>query len=103
METLSHAVEPAVVKIFAAGLAPVESTDTNKTAFLAQQRSVGSGVIMDPQGYILTNAHVVQRARTLSVLVPDMTGMVDGGSGNDRAEPPATAMPARVVGYGCGD
>jgi serine protease Do len=97
METLSHAVEPAVVKIYAAGLAPVESTDTNKTAFLAQQRSVGSGVIMDPQGYILTNAHVVQRARTLSVLVPDLSGMVDG-SGNDRAEPPATAMPARVVG-----
>ncbi len=72
METLSHAVEPSVVKIYAAGLAPVENADANRTAFLAQQRSVGSGVIMDPQGYILTNAHVVQRARTLSVLVPDL-------------------------------
>jgi serine protease Do len=97
MESLSHAVEPAVVKIYATGLAPVENADSNRTAFLAQQRSVGSGVIMDPQGYILTNAHVVQRARTLSVLVPDLTGMVDTG-GSDRAEPPATAMPARVVG-----
>ena len=97
MESLAHAVEPAVVKIYSAGLAPVESGDTNRTAFLAQQRSVGSGVIMDPQGYILTNAHVVQRARTLSVLVPDLSGVVDTG-GSDRAEPPATAMPARVVG-----
>ena len=97
MESLAHAVEPAVVKIYSAGLAPVESGDTNRTAFLAQQRSVGSGVIMDPQGYILTNAHVVQRARTLSVLVPDLSGIVDTG-GSDRAEPPATAMPARVVG-----
>jgi S1-C subfamily serine protease len=97
MESLAHAVEPAVVKIYAAGLAPVESGDTNRTAFLAQQRSVGSGVIMDPQGYILTNAHVVQRARTLNVLVPDTSGMVQTG-GSDRAEPPATAMPARVVG-----
>jgi serine protease Do len=97
MESLAHAVEPAVVKIYASGLAPVESGDTNKTAFLAQQRSVGSGVIMDPQGYILTNAHVVQRARTLNVLVPDLSGMVETG-GSDRAEPPATAMPARVVG-----
>ena len=52
---------------------------------------------MDPQGYILTNAHVVQRARTLNVLVPDMRGMEETG-GSDRAEPPATAVPARVVG-----
>jgi serine protease Do len=97
METLAHAVEPAVVKIYSSGLAPVESSNTNRTAFLAQQRSVGSGVIMDPQGYILTNAHVVQRARTLNVLVPDVSGSTETG-GSDRAEPPATAMPARVVG-----
>ncbi|MGC2400367.1 MAG: trypsin-like peptidase domain-containing protein [Acidobacteriaceae bacterium] len=97
METLAHAVEPAVVKIYAAGLAPVEGADTNRTAFLAQQRSVGSGVIMDPQGYILTNAHVVQRARTLNVLVPDLTGAVEN-SGSNRSEPPSTAVPARVVG-----
>lgn len=97
MESLAHAVEPAVVKIYAAGLAPVESGDTNRAAYLAQQRSVGSGVIMDPQGYILTNAHVVQRARTLNVLVPDLSGMAETG-GSDRAEPPATAMPARVIG-----
>jgi serine protease Do len=87
-----------VVKIYATGLAPVESSDTNRTAFLAQQRSVGSGVVMDPQGYILTNAHVIQHARTLSVLVPDMTGIVPSGNETDRAEPPATAVPARVVG-----
>ena len=97
METLAHAVEPAVVKIYSSGLAPVESNTTSRTAFLAQQRSVGSGVIMDPQGYILTNAHVVQRARTLNVLVPDVSGAAETG-GSDRAEPPATAMPARVVG-----
>ncbi len=98
MESLAHTIEPAVVKIYSTGLAPVENGDTNRTAFLAQQRSVGSGVIMDAQGgYILTNAHVVQHARTLSVLVPDMSGVVDAGDGN-RAEPPATAVPARIVG-----
>jgi serine protease Do len=96
MQTLAHAIEPAVVKIYATGLAPVETGDTNRTAFLAQQRSVGSGVIMDAQGYILTNAHVVQHARTLSVLVSDMSGVE--ATGEDRAEPPATAVPARIVG-----
>src|SRR5271154_1503810 len=98
MQTLAHSIEPAVVKIYATGLAPVESGDTNRAAFLAQQRSVGSGVIMDAvQGYILTNAHVVQHARTLSVLVSDMSGVEAAGEG-DRAEPPATAVPARIVG-----
>jgi serine protease Do len=97
MQTLAHSIEPAVVKIYATGLAPVENGDSNKTAFLAQQRSVGSGVIMDAQGYILTNAHVVQHARSLSVLVSDMTGAAAVGSG-DRAEPPATAVPAHIVG-----
>jgi serine protease Do len=97
MESLAHAIEPSVVKIYSTGLAPVESGDANRTAFLAQQRSVGSGVVMDAQGYILTNAHVVQHARTLSVLAPDMSGVVDAGDGN-RVEPPATAMPARIVG-----
>ena len=97
MQTLAHSIEPAVVKIYATGLAPVENGDTNRTAFLAQQRSVGSGVIMDAQGYILTNAHVVQHARSLSVLVSDMSG-AQAASAGDRAEPPATAVPARVVG-----
>jgi serine protease Do len=97
MQTLAHAIEPAVVKIYSTGLAPVENGDTNRTAFLAQQRSVGSGVIMDAQGYILTNAHVVQHARTLSVLISDMSGVEAPGNG-DRAEPPATAVPARIVG-----
>src|SRR6202046_579716 len=97
MQTLAHTIEPAVVKIYATGLAPVESGDANRTAFLAQQRSVGSGVIMDAQGYILTNAHVVQHARTLSVLVADVSGAADVDNG-DRAEPPATALAARVVG-----
>ncbi len=95
MQTVAHSIEPAVVKIYATGLAPVENGDTSRTAFLAQQRSVGSGVIMDAaQGYILTKAHVVQHARTLSVLVSDMSGMV--AAGEDRAEPLArTALSRR--------
>jgi serine protease Do len=97
MQTLAHSIEPAVVKIYATGLAPVENADSNRTAYLAQQRSVGSGVIMDAQGYILTNAHVVQHARSLSVLVSDMSAASAVGSG-DRAEPPATAVPAHIVG-----
>jgi serine protease Do len=36
-----------------------------------RQRSLGSGVIMDPKGYIVTNAHVVERADRIQVRLMD--------------------------------
>ena len=99
LQTLSHAVEPAVVKIYATGLAPV-SDEPNKTALLAQQRMLGAGAIMDANGYILTNAHVVEHARSLSVLVSNLSEdstQSDEPDGS-RGEPPATALPARIIG-----
>ncbi|MCB5264845.1 MAG: trypsin-like peptidase domain-containing protein [Candidatus Cloacimonetes bacterium] len=34
-------------------------------------QSIGSGVIYDPQGYIITNAHVVNGATEIKVVLPD--------------------------------
>ncbi|WP_158791349.1 S1C family serine protease, partial [Granulicella sp. L60] len=96
LQTLSHAVEPTVVKIYATGLAPV-ADEPGRTSFLAQQRMLGAGAIMDSSGYILTNAHVVQHARSLSVLVPDLSKS-SGDSDGNRDEPPSTALPARIIG-----
>jgi 2-alkenal reductase len=36
---------------------------------LTQPRSLGSGVIIDPQGYVVTNSHVVQGNESLSVIM----------------------------------
>ena len=96
LQTLSHAVEPAVVKIYATGLAPAPG-DSNNTAFLVQQRSLGAGSIMDPNGYILTNAHVIQNARSISVLLPDFSKGFEP-SDDKTSEPPTMAVPARVIG-----
>ena len=95
LQNLSHSIEPSVVKIYAAGLAPV-SEDNEQTSLVAQQRVVGSGAIMDARGYILTNAHVVQHARSLSVLVSAVSGAPV--SDDSRSEPPSTALPARIIG-----
>ncbi len=96
LQTLSHAIEPAVVKIYASGLAPV-SGQSHNTAYLAQQQSLGAGSIMDPNGYILTNAHVIQNARSISVLVPDLSKNFEPSDGRS-SELPTTVIPARVIG-----
>jgi 2-alkenal reductase len=36
---------------------------------LSQPRSLGSGVIIDPQGYVVTNSHVVEGNESLSVIM----------------------------------
>jgi len=36
-----------------------------------KQRGLGSGVIIDPEGYILTNEHVINEADKITVILPD--------------------------------
>ena len=43
----------------------------NATPEGARQRSLGSGVILDTKGYIVTNAHVVEKADRIRVSLPD--------------------------------
>src|SRR5215203_601946 len=66
LEALSNQVAPAVVQVFAVGYEP-PSDAAEERSLLAQQRSTGSGVILDPDGYIVTNAHVVQGAYRVQV------------------------------------
>jgi serine protease Do len=65
-EMLSESVSPAIVQILSTGYTPGRSDADN---VLTKQVNTGSGVVLDPAGYIVTNAHVVAGARRIQVAV----------------------------------
>src|ERR1035437_4640767 len=69
LQALAERVGPSVVTIEVTGLATVQNSNARKTTYIAEEQGVGSGIVVDPSGYILTNAHVVEHANTVSVLV----------------------------------
>jgi serine protease Do len=70
LEAVVAKVSPAVVQIMVTGYGPLEEHgETNKTV-LAREHAIGSGIIVDPDGYIMTNAHVVQGAQRIRVILP---------------------------------
>jgi serine protease Do len=91
-EVLVERVSPAVVQVIATGYAGLQQP--RETAVLTRQREGGSGVILDPGGYVITNAHVVANARRVQVVLPrprdaDFRSIV---------RPPGKVFEATIVG-----
>ena len=70
LENLAARVSPAVVQILVTGYGPLQEQTRSETALIVRQHAVGSGVIVDPSGYIMTNAHVVENAQRIRVALP---------------------------------
>jgi serine protease Do len=70
LEGLAEKVSQGVVQILVTGYGPVEESARTETALIARQRAIGSGVVVDPSGYVMTNAHVVEGARRIRVVLP---------------------------------
>lgn len=83
VEELCASVSPAVVQIEVRLRAPVDNGDGRRTGFVANQNASGSGVIVDADGYIVTNAHVVEGAREIDVSVAQ-PALGDGKSADNR-------------------
>jgi serine protease Do len=66
----TRAVSPAVVEILTTAHVPGEALVPRPADLVSTRRGSGSGVIVDAEGYILTNAHVVQDAQQLRIEIP---------------------------------
>jgi len=73
-----ESVLPAVVQILTSGYAPVGASD-RPGSLLSRTQGGGSGVIVDADGYIVTNAHVIDGARRIQVRLPRATSGINRG------------------------
>lgn len=95
MEALSRKVSHAVVQIFSTGYSFNEDSSATNASLISRQRSSGSGVILTPDGYIVTNSHVVQSARRVQVQLSFGMPVTEGGRHFER---PPKLIEAKVVG-----
>ena len=92
VQELTAKVTKSVVQIVATGYGLKSEKQANDTALFEPQEAIGAGVILSADGYIVTNAHVVQGARKIRVRLPGL----EAPGGDDLT--PHGPVNAKVVG-----
>ena len=100
VRALVKRVAPSVVHIVVIGYGPVDNSRNNASLVLGKQQSVGSGLIIDPDGYIVTNAHVLHGAHRVQVKIP---AAIDDETACSLATTRGRTLEARIVGIDAGD
>jgi serine protease Do len=96
-EGLVKKVSPAVVEVLVTGYGTADEDDTQDSSPVGRERSLGAGIIVDPDGYIITNYHVVKGSDRVRVqFTPENA---------DESQPFAQlrrrgrVLPAKVIGF----
>ena len=95
LQALARRVGPAVVQVFVSSVVPGPQRGEAVGGLLSRQRGSGSGVIVDAQGTIVTNAHVVAGARRVQVQLAEPR---PGSPGRSILKPAGPRHEARIVG-----
>jgi serine protease Do len=98
VEELTTRVLPSVVQVLVTGYGPVDERmrGGQPGPVIGRQRSIGSGAIIDSDGYIITNAHVVAGATRVQVVLHRT--MPDAGPVRSLAGEASQTVDARIVG-----
>src|ERR1700721_2621665 len=73
LQELTARVSPSIVQVQVTGYRAINDKNDTDASTIGRQRSLGSGVIVDPDGYIITNAHVVKGAQRVRVVLTPVT------------------------------
>jgi serine protease Do len=73
LEELTSRVSPSIVQVQVTGYRSIEAKSQDEASLIGRERSLGSGVIVDSDGYIITNAHVVKGAQRIRVVISPRT------------------------------
>jgi serine protease Do len=96
VDALTRKVWPSVVQILVTSYGPREDLSRGDASIvLGRQRSTGSGFVIDPDGYIVTNAHVVSGAQRVQIVLPAENA---DGTLSSALSGKAYELPARIVG-----
>ena len=97
-ESLVKRVSPAVVEVLVTGYGTGEEDEDDKSSPspFGRERSLGSGVLIDPDGYIVTNFHVVKGADRVRVVLTPPVG--PDGEAPAMLKSKGRILNARIVG-----
>ena len=73
IDALTRKVWPSVVQILVSSYGPQNERPQGGSGVgvvMGRQQSSGSGFVIDPEGYIITNAHVVNNAQRVQIVLP---------------------------------
>ena len=96
IDALTRKVWPSVVQILVSSYGAREDGDRGDTdVVIGRQQSSGSGFVIDADGYIMTNAHVVSGARRVQIVLPAENA---DGTLATALSGRTYLLPARIVG-----
>ena len=93
LKGLAQRASPAIVQVNTKGYFPIQGEEGT---MVGSNRGTGSGVILDPDGFIVTNAHVVEGAQKIEVVLAVGVGNAEGEEGEFDAK--AKAIAAEILG-----
>jgi len=96
-QNLAKRVSPAIVEVMVTGYGSADEDDPSASSAVGRERSLGAGIIVESDGYIITNYHVVKGADRVRVLLTPPASEVSQPFALLRSH--GRILPAKVIGF----